>query len=258
MINRNLIIRRADEDGVPAVTVERDYVLAHVLTALADAEDDRLVFKGGTALRLCHLDDHRYSADLDFSLVDDLDLAGARELVAAALERCRETIGLPELGLTADPIPRIRYRGPLGGQNDRYIKLDVADDELVIETCRKPIAVRYGDQRERDCLVYTLDEVAAEKLRCVIQRLQCRDLFDLHQLFVDQRLDAEFIWPAFEKKARHKSIDPASFARRFNEREPDYKVRWDNELTEHIGEPPPFDTVLREVRRALRGRLRED
>ena len=29
-----------------------------------------LVFKGGTALRLCYFEDYRYSADLDFSVVE--------------------------------------------------------------------------------------------------------------------------------------------------------------------------------------------
>lgn len=70
MITRAHITRRADADGIPAQTVERDYALAHVLGALARRGDQRLVFKGGTALRYCFLDECRYSADLDLSLVD--------------------------------------------------------------------------------------------------------------------------------------------------------------------------------------------
>ena len=55
-------------DDVPARTVERDYVLAHIIAGLAVVERNAiLVFKGGTALRLCHFNDYRYSADLDFS-----------------------------------------------------------------------------------------------------------------------------------------------------------------------------------------------
>lgn len=74
MIHQNVIKRRADEDGLPAPTVERDYVLAHVLTAIAERDDgQQLVFKGGTSLRLCHFTDYRYSADLDFSLTGAVD-----------------------------------------------------------------------------------------------------------------------------------------------------------------------------------------
>lgn|GEM_PF-4156954 len=70
MIDRNQIIKQADDDGVPAATVERDYVLNHALAAIANCEQaQQIVFKGGTALRLCYFDDYRYSADLDFSLI---------------------------------------------------------------------------------------------------------------------------------------------------------------------------------------------
>ena len=71
MIPAAQITRRADADNVPAQTVERDYVLAHTVAAIsASAEQGILVFKGGTALRLCHFDEYRYSADLDFSVVE--------------------------------------------------------------------------------------------------------------------------------------------------------------------------------------------
>ena len=55
MTNRAQITQRAARDGVPAATVERDYVLAHVIAALGTLGDGHgLVFKGGTALRLCY------------------------------------------------------------------------------------------------------------------------------------------------------------------------------------------------------------
>ena len=68
MTNRTQITRKAARDGVPAPTVERDYVLAHIVAALGALDDSHgLVFKGGTALRLCFFDDYRHSAHLDFS-----------------------------------------------------------------------------------------------------------------------------------------------------------------------------------------------
>jgi hypothetical protein len=175
VINRNQIIRQADDDGVPATTVERDYILSHVLAAIANCEQaEEIVFKGGTALRLCWFEDYRYSADLDFSLIGELDRPGALQAVAEALAVCRQALGLPALSLTDATPPRIEYTGPLG--RSRRLKLDLADDELVENTARRPVFRRYGDQGECDCLAYALEETAAEKLRCVIQRLQCRDL----------------------------------------------------------------------------------
>jgi predicted nucleotidyltransferase component of viral defense system len=255
VINRNQIIRQADDDGVPAATVERDYVLSHVLAAIADCEQaERIVFKGGTALRLCYFEDYRYSADLDFSLIGGLDPPGALHAIGGALAICGQALGLPALSLTDATPPRIEYTGPLG--RARTLKLDLADDELVENTTRRPIFQRYSDQAEADCLAYMLEEAAAEKLRCVIQRLQCRDLYDIHELFVVRGLDPSFVWPLFERKARHRQLDSSLFPTRFEERLPQYKARWTKELSDHVpGEPPQFEALVRAVRRALRDSL---
>jgi predicted nucleotidyltransferase component of viral defense system len=199
VIDRNEIIRRADQDRLPAPTVERDYILSHVLSAIATSgQAERIVFKGGTALRLCYFEDYRYSADLDFSLIDGFDRPGALEAIR-----------------------------------------------------------RYSDQAESDCLAYTLEETAAEKLRCVIQRLQCRDLYDIHELLVVRDIDPSFVWPLFERKARHRRLDPGLFPARFEERLPQYEARWTDELSVHVpDEPPQFEKLLRAVRRVLRDALR--
>ena len=68
MTNRAQMTRQAARDGVPAPTVERNHVLVHIIAALGALDDGHgLVFKGGTALRLCRFEDFRYSAHLDFS-----------------------------------------------------------------------------------------------------------------------------------------------------------------------------------------------
>lgn len=258
MIDSNQIIKQADDDRVPATTVERDYILSHVLAAIANCEQaEEIVFKGGTALRLCYFEDYRYSADLDFSLIGELDRPGALHAVAGALAACQQTLGLTALSLTDATPPRIEYTGPLG--RSRRLKLDLADDELVENTTRRPVFRRYEDQGEGDCLAYTLEETAAEKLRCVIQRLQCRDLYDIHELFVVRGLDLSFVWPLFERKTRHRKLDPSLFPARFEERLPHYKARWTSELSDHVpGEPPQFESLLRAVRRALRDSLRRE
>jgi hypothetical protein len=95
--------RIADKQDVDAKTVERDYVLTHVLTAIGrQPGNHRMVLKGGTALRLCYFEDYRYSADLDFSLQDDTDPQAALELVQAALgELAQRGSGFP-----TSPSPR--------------------------------------------------------------------------------------------------------------------------------------------------------
>jgi len=240
---------------VSAVVVERDYVLTHIVEALAALEPPTgLIFKGGTALRLCFYDDYRYSADLDFSLLD-VSVSDAIALLRLACERCVDAIGFPQIVLPdADPL-LIRYVGPLGRERD--IKLDLADDELVLESVQTTVIPRYSDQSETQSALptYTLEETAAEKLRCVIQRLLCRDISDLHRLFVRERIDVEVVWPMFEEKARARDVDSARFAERLSAREPHYRRRWEEELSDLEPGIAPFDQVLRELRRTLRNHL---
>lgn len=246
MTSKAQITKIASRDGVDARVVERDYVLAHIVALISSYDaDGSLIFKGGTSLRLLHFDEYRYSADLDYSIIKGSE-AEAREAIRCALGQQRpDTIKALSLDGSSD---RISYVGPLGAE--RTIKLDLADDELVINTEKRSLLKRWTDLPEVPVAAYTKLEITAEKLRCVIQRLQCRDLLDLDLLLDDEDLTAAA--ELFRRKAVHKGLDPATFAERFEKRVLDYKTRWDRELGEYLGEVPHFDEVERNVRRALR------
>lgn len=86
-----------------------------------------------------------------------------------------------------------------------------------------------------------------------MQRLQCRDFYDLHQLLVRQAVEPNEVWETFEAKARHKNIDPGGFFERFDERVAQYEDRWVDEMSEHVlGQLQPFEAVLRQLQRCLR------
>ena len=53
----------------PTFKEERDRAQHHIVAAVAYKDDPRLVFKGGTMLRVCGLPDYRYSEDFDFDWV---------------------------------------------------------------------------------------------------------------------------------------------------------------------------------------------
>jgi uncharacterized protein len=238
------ITKIASNDGVDAAVVERDYVLAHVVALVAAHDRDRtLVFKGGTSLRLLHFDHYRYSADLDYSVVTGSE-ADARERIREALIRDRPS-GIKQLSLDGE---RISYLGPLGKQ--RTIKLDLADDELVETTEERTLLKRWSDVPDASITAYTKLEVAAEKLRCVLQRLQCRDFVDLDLLLGTE--DVATAAALFRRKAKHRGLDPNTFAEKFEKRVDGYKGRWEQELGEYLAEVPHFDAVERNVRRALR------
>ena len=250
MTNRAQITQQAARDGVPATTVERDYALAHIVAALGTlAAGHGLVFKGGTALRLCYFEDYRYSADLDFSVVDG-NREGAYATIDAALAAVSGAIDA--LRLTEDEPRRIQYQGPLGRL--RYLKLDLADDELVLDVATVGLLRRWPDLPETGPIrVYSLDEIAAEKLRCVMQRMQCRDLLDLWHLFEDAGADPSNAAEMFRPKAEHRGLNPAEFEASYRSRLAQYRHRWTTELEVHVpGDVPHFGEVERAVSRRLR------
>jgi predicted nucleotidyltransferase component of viral defense system len=246
MTSKAQITKVASNDGVDARVVERDYVLAHVVALISSHDTDgRLVFKGGTSLRLLHFEEYRYSADLDYSVIKGSE-EEAFDLIRTALERKRPD-GIKSLSLDAST-NRILFVGPLGAE--RSIKLDLADDELVVHTEKRSLLKRWSDLPEVPVAAYTRLEITAEKLRCVLQRLQCRDFLDLGLLLEGEDLPAAA--ELFKRKAIHKGLDPATFLERFEKRVKDYGKRWDQELGEYLGEVPHFEEVERKVRRELR------
>src|SRR6266545_3954891 len=219
MITPHLITRRADGDGVDAHVAERDYVLAHVAAQLPEArmpDGSRLVFKGGTALRFVHVRDYRYSADLDFTVIDGTADDGAAAL-SVAVAAAKEHAGFPTLEIQV-------------GQAGLW-------DDL-------------PDTAPFD--VYPLGEITAEKLRCIIQRVQCRDLYDLMRLTEDLKVDLGDIRGLFENKSRIKELDPGIFPEKFLDRIDRYQNRWDREMREHLADPPRLEDVVRVVSRRLR------
>lgn len=254
MLSVGELTQIATDNQVETQTVERDYVLTHVAGALARHPRGAMFqFKGGTSLRLCHFRDYRYSADIDLNIVGELDQPTRQAVLHETLTDVAETIGLPRIALVHEPRTQIEYIGPTRSQRPRKIKLDISDDELVIDTTSTATLIdRYVDQVSSPALLaYTLDETLAEKLRCVMQRLQCRDLYDMWRL-TDGHAEVSDVIDIFKRKALHRDRDPATFADVYARRMVQYQRRWNTELTTYMRDVPDFDRVNREVTRKLR------
>lgn len=260
MIAKGLITQRANDERLPAQTIERDYVLAHICADIGTTGDTRLVFKGGTLLRLCYFADYRYSADLDFSAVNGLSSADATALVAAATKTCRERLEFPVLEVVQEEggAPWVNYVGPLGAK-PRKIKLDISDTELVESRNRINLQPRWSDLPGGTAIDgYTLDEVAAEKVRCIAERLQCRDLYDMHQLLDGGHVDPLEAWHLYLRKAENdrgrgrQRTSPREWSATFERRMVGYRKRWDGELGDYLPRGiPEFEEIERRSRRYL-------
>ena len=69
MILKREIEQYAEANGVAKSTIDKDWVLGHLIDAIFSTPECRehLVFKGGTCLRKCYFPDYRFSEDLDFT-----------------------------------------------------------------------------------------------------------------------------------------------------------------------------------------------
>ena len=202
MIDREEIRELAREFLLDPNVVEKDYALGWLLAGLAAHPSlaDNWIFKGGTCLKKCFFETYRFSEDLDFTLRDPshLDVAFLSRTIAEVADWVYDTSGL-ELPETARKFEvyenprgklagqaRIGYRGPLGRTNEvPRIKLDLTSDEiLVLLPLRRAIHHPYSDEPEEglSALCYAFEEVFAEKVRALTERMRPRDLYDVVHL----------------------------------------------------------------------------
>jgi hypothetical protein len=197
----------AARDGVPRDVVEKDYAIGHVLAAIYRHPllRDRLVFKGGTALRKAHFADYRFSEDLDFSALPGRDeFEPLIRDVAEGAERTLLEQGSFSVSVsrypTRDPHPggqeafRLHVRFPWQSRALCSLKLEITTDEpVLVEPLRLPLSHGYDEKLECTLCCNALDEVVAEKLRALLQtrarlsergwaRPRSRDYYDLWQL----------------------------------------------------------------------------
>ena len=85
-----------------------------------------------------------------------------------------------------------------------------------------------------------LDEVGAEKLRCIAERLQCRDLYDMHALLHGDHVQPLEIWDLYLRKAendvarKRQRTPPREWSATFERRMTAYRDRWDEELADYL------------------------
>lgn len=254
MLNLNELISIATADGVDVKTVERDYVLTHLIAELSKApKADSFVFKGGTALRLVHFERFRYSADIDLNvtLSDAFTRTDALDQIADSAATVGRAFGF-DISFDGGGL---RYIAQRQQRRPEHIKVDLNIDELPTDApVRLPIIARYRDQVPVASLpTYGLLEAAAEKLRCVMQRALCRDVYDLHRLLIEEQIGTlEEVWHQFQAKARHRGHAPEDFTASWAVRKPTYRTRWDQEMARYTPNPPEFDRVTRELERTFR------
>ena len=140
---------------------------------------------------------------------------------------------------------KIAYKGPMQRRgNNATIKLDLCWDELLVEQpVKKRIYHPYSDSGFAfQVQSYCIEEIFAEKLRALVERMRPRDLYDIIRLFNDSRWspDRKKVFEALTKKCRYKNVEvPTMDLLNSFPAKVDLNADWDSMLAHQIDELKP-------------------
>jgi len=270
MIGRQEILDFAADFGLDPNVVEKDYVLGWLLAAIGAQREigQEWLFKGGTCLKKCFFETYRFSEDLDFTSLNPahIDEPFLSRVFREIADRLYEQAGI-ELPADTQRFEiyqnprgrnsvqgRVGYRGPLGRQAGvPRIRLDVtADERVIMEADRREVHHPYSDRPARGfhVLTYRFEELFAEKIRALAERLRPRDLYDVVHLYRrdDSGADRVRIVETLKGKCEFKEIPvPTIAALRAHPELAALRNDWMTMLRHQLPQLPLFDDFWSEL-----------
>jgi predicted nucleotidyltransferase component of viral defense system len=270
VIDRLEITELSREVGLAPEVVEKDYVLGWFLVAIYSHSALRAdwLFKGGTCLKKCYFETYRFSEDLDFTLRNpdhlQLELLNATFVEItdwiyeqSGIESPKDTIRFEVYENPRGKISvqgRIGYRGPLQRRGSiPRIKLDLTDDErIVLEPVWRDVHHPYADRPDAgiQALCYSYEELFAEKIRAVSERMRPRDLYDIVHLYRHGRTECDrgLILSTLKEKCKFKGIQvPNSDSLASSPLRLELESEWGNMLAHQLPQLPPLAHFFSEI-----------
>jgi predicted nucleotidyltransferase component of viral defense system len=232
----------------PLHIAEKDYLLALVLQLITDSPlGEKLVFKGGTAIHHCYLEQHRFSEDLDFS-------SGQYSVSFEEVQEVLTSLDYLEIkkhyqSNATIKIERLLYTGPLGHPNSIKVEIDFLQNVL-LPVKRLPYRTAWGF--EFPVRVMDLREICAEKIRAMSDRARYRDFYDIYLILEKHRVDLEEVTGYVQRKEIRQPISKASISKNWriakaqieNEKQTIYYSRpVEDQLIEEMIHDLPFDEI---------------
>lgn len=278
---RQLIRDRSREGEVPFWIVEKDYALSYLLLAVSQTEGLRqsLVLKGGTALRKAYFEGYRFSEDIDYSTRTVGPLAELDRHIEEAVDRAqdlladrgpftaqyeRESLKEPHPAGQASFIIRVQF--PYHRKPDCRLKLEITVDEpLLLPPQERPILHEFSEDLRGRVQTYDLAEIAAEKLRALLQsqaRIDergwatsrvARDYYDLWFLLSNVDFTGKDLPGLVREKALVREVKVTSPDDFFTPSLQDAARReWEQQLIIFVPTAPEADQVLAETMQLVR------
>lgn len=190
----------------PLHIAEKDYFLALVLEIVTRSKFGKtLIFKGGTALHHCYLEQYRFSEDLDFS----------SDEVKISLEKVRGIFdGVDFLNIKKDyvsdatiKLEKLQYIGPLVQPNSLKVEIDYLQNVLL-----PPQVLKYKNVWGLNFSVSVMDirEICAEKVRAMSDRARYRDFYDFYLILDFYKINVEEVIALLKQKEVRQPITKRS------------------------------------------------
>jgi uncharacterized protein len=254
---------------IPESVLERDYCIAWFLIGLSRAPlRNKLVFKGGTALRRCYFSEYRFSEDLDFTLLQPTSFEELKQALEKVYEEVRQASNITFRFSRLDSVSHqnsytfyLAYEGPLHVTSIfKEIKVDITIKETVFYPPEEFAVLKsfdeYTDLPEKEkILVYSLFEIAAEKTIALLDRARTepRDLYDIWYLTEQNGTVAlSDCLEAINAKLIHRGKKLDEVRDELDKKEARLKKTWETRLSKQMASLSEFDAIYRAVKRAFR------
>lgn len=196
----------------PLQIAEKDYVLALVLQLISQSHlGKKLVFKGGTALHHCYIEQRRFSEDLDFSSVQQHISFEEVQKVLTSVDYL--TVKKHYQSTATMKIERLLYSGPIGFPNSLKIDIDKLQNVLLPV---QEIIYRTAWGIEFPVRVMDIREICAEKIRAMSDRARYRDFFDVYLILKTYHLEFQEILDYVRQKEIRKPITKVRILQNWN------------------------------------------
>lgn len=269
MIKPGEISKIANSETVRPQQIEKDYIVSWILWGIYknDLLKEVLIFKGGTCIKKIHIEDYRYSEDMDFTfhpeleedISDDEIFSEFGEVFAEIKEAANIDLSIPEDSREVHESGGLKffidYVGPLGGRGD-HVKMDISRGEkLGFDVKSLKMLNQYSDistEEEITIQCYGLEEVVIEKMAALMGRTIPRDLYDFEYLTNTEGIDLQDIFYEFQAKAEHKGHNPDEFIEKVTAKEKTFEKAWRENLSNQIKGLQDFKEVWRNFHKQLR------
>jgi len=260
MINHFQAQKIASKAGVPEEIIEKDFFIELFLFFLARDEflKERLIFRGGTALKKIYFPDFRFSEDLDFLTEERENLLEYDQKLSGLLKKINSEYPFQlnnrteikndrlQFFLSYNIIPEIRA--------SKELKVDILKDNLIPTFHRKRILMTYQEfkKEKAELNTYILESTASDKI-CRIFDLdnEPRDVYDLWYL-LKAELNVAKIKEEFKKKNGY-DIHVSNLLSEITRE--DFKRNWQVKLEKQIGNLPSYELVIEELEKMIKQKL---